>query len=48
VFCIFDVSPETKAALSQAAEKGKFSDRVAAFILQDLHKDELPGLKDAQ
>ncbi|WP_397385586.1 hypothetical protein [Prosthecobacter sp.] len=47
VFCIFDVSSETKEALELAAEngKGKFSDRVAALILQKLHIDELPGIR---
>lgn len=45
VFCIFDVSPDTKEALVEAAENGKFSDRVAALILQKVHVDELPGMK---
>ncbi|MBB5031482.1 hypothetical protein [Prosthecobacter vanneervenii] len=50
VFCIFDVLPETKLVLEQAADRGngKFSDRVTALILQKLHIDELPGMQGAR
>ncbi|OYW73527.1 MAG: hypothetical protein B7Z37_21100 [Verrucomicrobia bacterium 12-59-8] len=49
VICIFDVSPQTKAALVQAAGNGKLSgsvisDCVTALILQKLHIEELPGI----